>query len=288
MKRIGKDLPVKKIDFRVRPPYGHYLKFYEDLDDLETSSYGHTGTHMPPSVREKSVDLLIQEMDKAEIELAVVPGRDDFGVTYEELCSLSQQYPGRFILFPSVDPLSGQKALDEVRRTVIEGEGRGIAIESGFTPETYFTVDDERIFPLYQMLEDNDIPLMINYSAHSMKGMPFDPQAPRRLDIVARKFPKLTLIVAHGGWPWTKECIALAMINSNVYLLPDAYGTIAPGAEDYAKAAHKLAKGKILFGSAHPLAPSQAAAEYVDKTWMLEGEARQEVFYDVAARILKL
>ena len=279
---------MKKIDFRVRPPYGHYLKFYEDLDDLETSAYGHTGTHAPRSVREKSVDLLIREMDEAEIEMAVIPGRDDFGVTYEELCALSHQYPGRFILFPSVDPLSGQKALDEVRRTVLEGEGKGIAIESGFTPETYFTVDDPRIFPLYQMLEEHQIPLMINYSAHAMKGMPFDPEAPRRLDIVARKFPSLTLIVAHGGWPWTKECIALAMIDRNVYLLPDAYGTIAPGAEDYAKAAKKLAKGKILFGSAHPLAPSGAAAEYVDREWLLDEDGKREVFYDVAARILKL
>lgn len=279
---------MKKIDFRVRPPYGHYLKFYEDLEDLENSSYGHTGTHAPLSVLEKSVDLLIQEMDAAEIEMAVVPGRDAFGVSYEELLSLSHKYPGRFILFPSVDPLAGQQALDEVRRTVIEGEGKGIAIESGFSPETYFSVDDERLFPLYQMLEDNDIPLMINYSAHAMKGMPFDPEAPRRLDIVARKYPKLTLIVAHGGWPWTKECIALAMINPNVYLLPDAYGTIAPGAEDYAKAAHKLAKGKILFGSAHPLAPTKAAAEYVDREWDLDEASKQEVFYNVAARLLKL
>ena len=279
---------MKKIDFRVRPPYGHYLKFYEDLDDLENSSFGHTGTHAPPSVLEKSVDLLIQEMDAAEIEMAVVPGRDAFGVSYEELLTLSHRYPGRFILFPSVDPLAGQHALDEVRRTVIEGEGKGIAIESGFSPETYFSVDDERLFPLYQMLEDNDIPLMINYSAHAMKGMPFDPEAPRRLDIVARKYPKLTLIVAHGGWPWTKECIALAMINPNVYLLPDAYGTIAPGSEDYAKAAHKLAKGKILFGSAHPLAPTKAAAEYVDREWELDEASKQEVFYNVAARLLKL
>lgn len=279
---------VKKIDFRVRPPFGHYLKFYEDLDDLECSSYGHTGTHIPPSVREKSVDLLLQEMDAAGIDLAVVPGRDAFGVTYEELLELDRLYPGRFILFPSVDPLSGQGALDEVRRTVLEGKGRGIAIESGFSPETYFTADDKRLFPLYAMLEEHHIPLMINYSAHAMKGAPFDPEAPRRLDIAARRFPGLTFIAAHGGWPWTKECIALAMVDQNVYLLPDAYGTIAPGAEDYAKAAKKLAKGKILFGSAHPLAPTQAAAEYVDRIWDLDEETKHEVFYAVAAQILGL
>lgn len=279
---------MKKIDFRVRPPFGHYLKFYEDLDDLETSSYGHTGTHLAPSVKEKSVDLLIKEMDEAGIDLAVVPGREAFGVTYEELCELKHKYPGRFIIFPSVDPLTGQHALDEVKRTVIEGEGQGIAIEGGFTPETCFTADDERLFPFYKLLEDNDIPLMINYSAHALKGMPFDPDAPRRLDIVARKFPKLTIVVAHGGWPWTLGCIALAMIEPNIYLLPDAYGTIAPGSEDYAKAARKLAKGKILFGSAHPLAPSQAAAEYVDRNWGLDERCKEEVFYKVAARILKL
>lgn len=279
---------MKKIDFRVRPPFGHYLKFYEDQADLERSAWGHTATHAPASVTERSVDRLIEEMDASGIELAVVPGRDEFGVTYEELLELDRLYPGRFILFPSVDPLSGQRALDEVRRTVLEGKGRGIAIESGFTPETAFTADDERLFPLYAMLEEHGIPLMINYSAHAMKGLPFDPEAPRRLDIAARKFPDLTIIAAHGGWPWTKECIALAMINKNLYLLPDAYGTIAPGAEDYAKGAQKLARGKILFGSAHPLAPSQAAAEYVEGHWGLDDAAKQEVFHDVAARILKL
>lgn len=272
--------------FSVRPPFG--LKFYEDQNDLEQSAYGYTGTHAPTSVREKSVDLLVREMDTAGIDMAVVPGRDEFGVTYEELLELSRQYPGRFILFPSVDPLSGQKALDEVRRTVLEGEGKRIVIESGFSPETCFTADDERLFPLYQMLEDHDIPLMINYSAHAMKGAPFDPEAPRQLDIAARRFPNLTFVVAHGGWPWTKECIALAMIDKNVYLLPDAYGTIASGSEDYAKAAKKLAKGKILYGSAHPLAPSQAAAEYVDQQCGLDDEAKRQVFYEVAARLLKL
>lgn len=234
------------------------------------------------------MEALIREMDEAGIDLAVVPGRDEFGVTYEELLSLSAAYPGRFILFPSVDPLSGQKALDEVRRTVIEGEGKGIAIESGFTPETYFSADDPRLFPLYALLEEHGIPLLLNYSAHALKGMPFDPEAPRRIDIVARRFPGLKLILAHGGWPWTRECIALAMIQKNVYLLPDAYGTIAPGSEDYAKAAHKLARGKILFGSAHPLAPTLHASRYVAEHWGLDEEMQQELFYGVAAHILGL
>ncbi len=279
---------MKKIDFRVRPPYGHYLKFYEDLEDLEVSSYGHTRTHLAPSVRERSVELLIQEMDQADIELAVVPGRKAFGVTNEELFELSRKYPGRFIIFPSVDPLEGQQALEEVDRYVIHGEGKGIAIESGFTPETYFYFDDERLFPFYRLLEEHEIPLMINYSAHAQKALPIDLESPRRLDIVSRKFPRLTLIAAHGGWPWTRENIALAMIRPNIYLLPDAYGLIAPGAEDYIKGAQKLAKGKILFGSAHPLAPSKAAAEFVDREWGLDDAEKQEVFYDVAARILKL
>lgn len=279
---------MKKIDFRVRPPYGHYLKFYEDLEDLEVSSYGHTGTHLAPSVREKSVDLLIQEMDEAGIELAVVPGRKAFGVTNEELFELSHKYPGRFIIFPSVDPLEGQKALDEVDKYVVHGEGRGIAIEAGFTPETFFYMDDERLFPFYAKLEENGIPLMLNYSAHAQHAMPIDLESPRRLDIVSRKFPNLTLIAAHGGWPWTKENIALAMIRPNIYLLPDAYSLIAPGAEDYWKAAKKLAKGKILFGSAHPLAPSKAAAEFVDREWGLDDSCKEEVFYKTAAHILKL
>lgn len=93
----------KVIDFRVRPPYGSGLKFFENVDwineligfDFKTSE----------SEKNASIELLMRELDEAGVELAVLPGRGLFGDQTEELFELADKYPGRFVVFPYVDPL---------------------------------------------------------------------------------------------------------------------------------------------------------------------------------------
>ncbi len=45
-----------------------------------------------------------------------------------------------------------------------------------------------------------------------------DHVAPRYIDIVARDFPELKIVVSHGGYPWVNEMINVAQRNANVYL----------------------------------------------------------------------
>ena len=41
---------------------------------------------------------------------------------------------------------------------------------------------------------------------------------PRQIDVVARDFPELILIMSHGGYPFVNEAIFACMRNANVYM----------------------------------------------------------------------
>ena len=275
------------IDFRVRPPYKSYLNFFTEYyrGTFKDFHEGFLRTKFKGSASTASFDEFIEELDRAGIEKAVIPGRGFIDISNDDLFELADKYPDRFIIFPFVDPLKGQEALDYIDKYVINGKGKGIAIEPGLSeeePERY----DERLYAVYEKLEKNNIPLMITYSVlayHDYNG-----DSPREIDSIATAFPNLTIIVAHGGWPWTLENITIAFRRKNVYLVPDVYATRGPGADDYITAAKSILKDKIIYGSSYPAAPIEETADIVKNEWGLDEETKEKVLYLNAAKILNL
>ena len=78
---------------------------------------------------------------------------------------------------------------------------------------------------------------------------------PRRstLDRVARDFPTLKIISAHGNWPWVSQIIHVCYRRPNIYLSPDMYmhGNF-PGAQDYLNALNGFLADRFLYASAYP------------------------------------
>lgn len=110
---------------------------------------------------------------------------------------------------------------------------------------------------------------------------------PWQVEHVALDFPKLPILVAHGGFPWITEMIQVAYHCVNVYLLPDLFMLNMPGAGEYAAAANYILQDQMLFGSAYPFAPVKEAVACVERLGMSK-EAKRKFFYDNAARLLKL
>lgn len=270
------------IDFRIRPPFGIYQKFTDFITEEKISGYGFK---YEGSIKTNSLEDLIQELDSAGVEKAVVPGRDG-EADNNELFELAEKYNNRFIIFPYIDPLQKQKALDEIDELIINGKGKGVAVEPGGFMSTYYRIDDALLYPFYKKLEDNNIPILLTYSSFVFEVM--DIHAPARLDRIAHDFPNLTIVVAHGGWPWVREVIAIAAMRKNVYIIPDIYGTRGPGAEDYITAAKTILQDKIIFGSSFPIAPFSQVYEFVRDEWKLTEEQKEKVFYKNAAKILGL
>ncbi len=274
----------RKIDFRVRPPYGHYLTMFQTEQahfDRLADAFDMT---VSPSQRTGNLEQFVREMDEAEIELAVVPGRQYLGVSNDEMMTLEQRYPGRFRVFPYIDPTEGETALKELDRYLDQADIRGVSAEPTFQERPY-AFDDPVAFPMYEKLQREELPLFISYSA---KLLPIvDPDTVRQLGTVLHNFPELKIVVGHGGWPWHLEVMAMAFNSPNIYIVPDMYGLTGPGSESYVKAANTLMKWQMLFGSAYPILNAVDVAHFYEHCGIKES-VMPGFFYDNAANLLKL
>ncbi|NLI52714.1 MAG: amidohydrolase family protein [Clostridiales bacterium] len=236
------------------------------------------------SQRTGSLDQFVREMDEAEVEISVVPGRKAIGVTNGEMLELEKLYPGRFIVFPYIDPMDGLPVKEQVDRYLQTGKCRGVSIEPTHQPSPY-AFDHPKAFEMYEILQEAGLPLFISYSAKLMELI--DPDSVRQLGVVVYRFPNLKLVIGHGGWPWHREVMAMAFNDPNVYMIPDMYGLAGAGGEDYVKAANTILKDQMLFGTAYPIISQKSAAAYYE-TCGIKESVLSRFFYDNAAKLLTL
>ena len=261
------------IDFRYRPPYGSYWEtiMYRDLERAKRCSEAF-GMNQSPAVAARDMEASLTEMDRAGIGMAVLAGRTVLphigGVDNQDIVDLIHAYPGRFTGMAGVDPSDGPEAMEELERYVV-GEGlRGIVMEPGLTKTPMF-VEDERIFPLYGRCQALGVPVMLMVGSNC--GPDIEYSKPEHAERVAKAFPKLNIILSHGGWPWVTEAIHVAYRYKNVYLLPDLYQFNGPGSGEYLAAANYILRDQMLFGSAYPYVSLREAVDY-----FLEGRLRPE------------
>lgn len=272
----------KKIDFRVRPPYGYYRTMFQqeqahferlaDAFDMTVSRSQRTGM----------LEHFLEEMDQAGIEISVVPCRKNLGSKEEKLFDLTDRYRGRFLIFPYADPTDGPSALKEIDCFREKWGIKGVSVEPTFQPKPY-AFDDPVAFPMYEKLQKEGLLLFVSYSA---KLMPIvNPDTVRQLGTVVHCFPGLKIIVGHGGWPWHLEVMAMAFNSPNIYIVPDMYGLNGAGSQDYIKAANTLMKRQMLFGTAYPILNVVDTAAFYENCGIKES-VLPDLFYNNAAELL--
>ncbi len=277
------------IDFRLRPPYKSYLDaiMYRELERSKKMSE-RIGMYQAESVQKLDLELTLKEMKAAGISKGVVSGRKanphvgmvDNGHVKE----LVETYPDSFLGLAGIDPFDKENAIGETERYVVNGPLKAVVIEPGVLSEPSFA-DDERFYYLYEYCEQREIPVMMMIGGNGGKNINYS--MPWQVEHVALDFPKLQIIVAHGGFPWITEMIQVAYHCTNVNLLPDLFMLNMPGAEQYVTAANYILKDQMLFGSAYPFAPLKDAVACVRSMGMHE-DAQNKFFYENAVRILKL
>lgn len=275
------------IDFRVRPPFGSFLDAvpYRDLVRTEFVC-NRMGVTLPEAARQKSVKMMLAEMDYAGITKAVIPGRKinpDFGmVENEDIAHLLHEYPDRFIGFMGVNPLEGTAALDEIERRVLHGNFTGVIMECGMLATPLYA-DDSRVYPVYRLCQEHDIPVILLNGANA--GPDISYSSPACVDRVAVQFPRLKIILSHGGWPWVTEALHVAWRRPNIYISPDMYMVNFPGWQDYVTAANYVLRDRFLFGTAYPFVPFGEGIGFFKNCGILE-ERLPGLLYGNAARLL--
>ncbi len=274
------------IDFRLRPPFGDYVKLGMYTNKERCRSYAsNIGRELAPSIAEESMELLLKDMDDNGIDIGVATGRVEHfagGMSNDNVIRLTETYPGRFFGFAGLNPLDWRWSLREIHRTVVDGPLKGVVLEPGAVRPPMYG-DDALLYPLYAECEKYDIPVMVMLGGNV--GPNVDYSFPRIIHKIASDFPTVKFIVSHGGWPWVQAVLGVCFVQQNIYLSPDLYIFNQPGWQDYVTAAHTYMRKRILYASAYPFLPLECVHNF---RTLFKPEVLPDLMYHNAAALLGL
>ena len=181
---------------------------------------------------------------------------------WQECARLAQRDPDRTVLWGTVNPLEGKKALDEVTRQVEEYGAKAFKFynvryeDNGPVP---WRMDDPKVaFPVFERIRDLGVNLI---GVH--KGVPLGPQPIEYtqtwdMDGAAANFPDLNFVIFHVGLPFIDETCWQLIRYPNLYAsLAASLNFIVRAPRQFAEVLGKLlfwcGEDKIVYGSEAPL-----------------------------------
>ena len=212
----------------------------------------------------KQEDEVVKEFADAGVE-AVLVALDLETTTHTPPCTneyvkgMQSRHPDRIIhAWAAVDPFKGELAIQQAS-TAIKDLGM---LGFHFHPIMgHFAVNDQRLYPLFEVIDALKVPVMIDVGTTGMgAGTPGGLGArirhahPSAIDDLAADFPGLTIVAAHPGWPWTDEMTAVAVHKGNVYWEMSGWAPKYFPAQLKVDIRARL-QDKVMFGSDYPSIP---------------------------------
>ncbi|HKW71982.1 MAG TPA: amidohydrolase family protein [Candidatus Dormibacteraeota bacterium] len=211
---------MQAIDFHVHLPTPDWL-------DVSMRGYVEAAEYYFRSkVARKTLDELATEYDVVDM-VAVLLAWDAETATgrprvpNELVADACREHPKTFVGFGSVDPLKGERAVDELDR-IVELGLKGVKLHPSLQA---FAPNDERFWPLFEKCEDLGLIALFHTGTSGIgagqpggQGIRLDFARPILLDAPAAAFPDLKIIAAHFGYPWHLELLAMALHKTNIYI----------------------------------------------------------------------
>jgi hypothetical protein len=199
--------------------------------------------------------------------------------------------PDRFIASPQIwDP--GLIDLDGLRKEYEAGRLGGLG-ELG-AQYVGMAADDPKLEPFFALAEEFDVPVLIH--SHGTGGPTEQFRIaigrPTRIEEVLVRHPTLRIYIEQSGFPFLEETIAL------MYHYPNVYGDLSASTRYPRKIfywyLHRLMDAglgkRLMFGSDRSKFPKLIgeAIEAIESAPFLTEEEKRDIFYNNAARFLRL
>lgn len=243
----------------------------------------------------KTFDEMLQEYANCGIEKLVLFAWDAETtshmpkVTNEFVANIADKYADRIVGFASVDPHK-KSALKDLRHAVTDLKLSGLKLH----PQVQaFAPNDRTYYPIYSKCEELDVPITFHtgstYWGAGLEGgggVKLRYSDPMLLDDVAADFPQLKIIMAHPGWPWQDQQLAIATHKENVYIDLSGWSPkyFQPLLVTYMT---KLIPHKFMFGTDYPmLSPQRWLQDF--ETLHVSAEVKAMVLGGNARKLLKL
>jgi predicted TIM-barrel fold metal-dependent hydrolase len=211
--------------------------------------------------------------------------------TNDELAQLCGKFPDVFLPgWACVDPWRRRKGLEEIEHAVKDLRLIGVKYQP---PVQAFAPSDKQFYPIWDLLQSLGAAVLIHCGTTAIGsnepgglGFKLEYARPLHLDSIAADFPRLNIIAAHPGWPWTEELIAVAIHKKNVSIDISGWGIkYFPDALKHDM--QRRLQDKVIFGSDYPSwSPGQCCDE-----WEMQGfkpSIIEKLFTKNIVRILNL
>lgn len=240
-----------------------------------------------------SADDLVKSMKKAGIDKSLVFAGSINGCPTKRLLAETRKYKGKLYPVGSVSPLSAKKEKPgQVEHWLKNKEIFGLKFYPGYE---FFYPDDATLRPYLRLLAKYNRPAIFHSGDTYNKagGAKLKYAHPLHIDDLAVRLPKLKIIIAHLGYPWTIDAAEVLYKNKNVYA--DCSGFVygkfkKEDAEcfknifsDFLQRAGSAEK--ILFGTDWPL-PDQA--EYVRVISKISGRDKENIMHKNAEKVFRI
>jgi predicted TIM-barrel fold metal-dependent hydrolase len=160
------------------------------------------------------VDFIVGKMDEYHIEIAMTH-MSEHGIRAK------REHPKRFYLSMSADPNKGMETLKAMDKAKAEHDIVSVStFPAGMFPQV--AVNDKKMYPIYMKCVELDIPICINGGVVGPR-MPFAPQHVEHFDEVLYDFPDLTMVMMHGGEPWTFLATKLMLKWPGLHYMTSAF-----------------------------------------------------------------
>jgi predicted TIM-barrel fold metal-dependent hydrolase len=229
---------------------------YEDGEGEYMSRVGGLGRAGTPELHEKHVAAVCEKFVVVTMRFK----RLKVHVPNEFTAEYVKRFPGRAKGLACVDPLD-PGAPRELEYAIRELGLHGLKISpvyGGFDPWC------KEAGRLYALCEGFGVPLLWHQSAAYASEATLEYGNPILLDRIGREFPKLRMIVAHIGQPWSGEAVVLLRKHPQIYA--DLSARFHRRWQLYNALMLALDYGvtkQLLFGSDFPLrSPTEAANEF--------------------------
>ncbi|MDJ0751873.1 MAG: amidohydrolase family protein [Ardenticatenaceae bacterium] len=259
-----------------------------------------TGNIPEARTNAEAIEAYMAEMDRFNIVLAVGSGEMEM-VEAMQLSAADRFLAGtefpRFTT-PVNKRLEQWPNIDELRRLYesdkLQIMGEITAQYAGLPP------NDPKLEPYFALAEELDIPVCF----HTGFGPPMSPYMgdpdfrmrygnPLLLEDVLVKHPNLRIYIAHGGYPFIEETIALMLMYQQVYVDISAINWLLTPEEFHAYLQQLMEArlgNRIMFGTDQMIWPETVAMsiEAIESALFLTEEQKQDIYFNNAADFLRL
>jgi uncharacterized protein len=233
-------------------------------------------------------------MDRHNIVLAVTSG-----YPYEVVLDWNKKEPERIIPSPYIGGSRGYwPDIDSLRQFHQDGQLGAIG-ELGLQYQG-LTLSSQQAEPYLSLAEDLDVPVGVHLGP-SPPGATYDccpdfraaHANPLLIEDALARYPDIQVYIMHAGYPYINETIALLHAHPQVYADLAVINWVIPRNEFQTYLKRLVRAGfhdRLMFGSDQMFWPEtiETAIESIESADFLTDEQKRDIFYNNAARFLRL